>query len=165
MNEIDTPEIVIEVKLDGQLHKRNLSEDLAVDEEHINVYLQRAPGLTAYWNTLLEKQRSIVQRIKVTKDRKFAELSKHYRSIIVNDTGKVSNAQIEANILSDPDYQKIEDELLDNQEKELLLKGAVEAIRELRSTLISLSANMRQAGNISIKSPEANYRDKFRRQS
>ena len=58
---IKMPETIIAVTINGEVHKRNLSEDLRVDEMHINEFLCRAPGVTAYWNTLYEKQKSITQ--------------------------------------------------------------------------------------------------------
>ena len=156
------PPIIISVEIAGEMVRRNLSDDLKVDEEHINEYLRRAPGLTAYWNTLFEKQRSITQRNKVALDRLYASKDRRYREIARADDRKPVNAEIEAEVLNDEDYINLQEEFLDNQEKELLLKGAVEAIRELRSTLISLSANMRHSGNIGVKNAEQKYRDKFR---
>ena len=161
MDEVKLPSIVIDVTIGNDHIQRNLSDDLRVDDSHINDYLQRSPALTAYWNTLYERQRSIVSRNKVKLERKKAELDKKLRKERRQDGAKVSQAEIEALVLTDNEYIVIEDEYLNNKEVELTLKGAVEAIRELRSTLISLSANLREAGSIRMKSPEQIYRDKM----
>ena len=81
------------------------------------------------------------------------------------DRKRAVNAEVEATILNHPDFVVIEEKYLTARETELTLKGAVEAIRELRSTLISLSANMRSSGNIKIKSAEESYRNKFGKKS
>lgn len=133
----------ITVSMGGQIYKRSLLDDLTVDEEHVNTYLVEAPGKTAWWHQLYEQQKTKVQKQEVALKRKHAELSKHYRKSAADDGQKISNAEVESLVISDPEYQNIEDALLDMQETLNLLRGAVEAVKELRSTLISLSANLR----------------------
>lgn len=157
------PSIVVSMEMGGEIVKRNLSEDLKLDEEHINEYLIRQPGIVAYWNNLHERQKSVVDRVKVAKQRKYAELQRHYRDIAKNDESRVTNAEIESRIFADTAFQEIEDRLLEEEEKCGVLKSAVEALREMRSTLISLSANMRAGGDIKIKTPEERYLEKRRK--
>lgn len=157
------PPIEISVRIDGQLVKRNLSEDLRVDEEHINDYLLKAPAITAYWNTLYEQQRSATTRCRVALERKKAELDQRFRKEAKADGRKISNTEVEALIMTHGEYTVLEDEYLNHRETELTLKGAVEAVKEYRSTLISLSANMRSSGTVKINaSPaEETYRKRF----
>jgi hypothetical protein len=159
------PPIIITVKIGGVVEQRNLSDDLSVSEDHINEYLIRSPALTAYWNMLHEKQRSIVQRTEVAVKRKRGEIAKRQRELRRSDNEKISVSEIESLIDCDPDFQEIENQYLDLCDNERLLKGAVDSIKELRSILISLSANMRQSGHIKIKDPETKFREKFGRSS
>lgn len=145
------PELEINVRVGDQIVKRKLSDDLAVDEEHINDTLLRAPGITAYWASLYERQRGITQRKKVELERLRAQKDKHYRTLAKRGSDRVSNAEIAAMIQTDEEYTAVEDEYLQLHETELILKAALEAIKELRSTLISLSANMRTERQIKQK--------------
>lgn len=155
------PPMIISVEIDGQLVRRNLTDDLKTDEAHINDYLKRAPGLTAYWNTLYEKQRSIAQRAKVSMERKRAQADARIRRDASMDNRKVTDKQVESMVTCDSEFTQAEDNYLTQHETELTLKGAVEAIKELRSTLISLSANMRSEGVIRISGAEEQYKSKF----
>ena len=143
--------INVAVTIRGISHTRNLSEDLNVDEENIQTVLQQAPGKTAYWHMLYEQQRSIVQRIKVAMERKYAKLNMQFRKDATNDGAKTSTNEIEARILCDEDYQTLQDRYLDEQEKERILKAAINSLDELRSTLISFSSNMRTLGDVKVK--------------
>ncbi len=159
----ETPPVQIQVRVGDEIHTRNLSDDLRVDEEHINEYLTRAPGLTAYYNMLYEKQRSIVTRNKVALERLYATLDAQYRKQKRDDDQKPVNAEIENLVKLNDDYCTLEDQLVENQETLNLLKAAVESIKEMRSTLISLSANMRSSGSIrvALKEKEEIFKKRF----
>jgi hypothetical protein len=140
------PAMEIAITINGEVHKRNLANDLSVDEEHINDTLIDAPGKTAYWNYLYQCQKSIVSKQKVKVERYAAELGKRLREEARADDHRTTDKSVADEIASDEIYQSLQNELLDMEELENQLKAAVEAIRELRSTLISLSANLRTEG-------------------
>jgi hypothetical protein len=137
------PEIVISVELNGTTHRRDLMEDLVVDEEHIDQYLIEAPGKTAWWHHLYEQQKTRCQKQEVKIERLAAELDVKFRKEADDDSRRVTDKAILSLIKTDEEYQGLEDELLEMKETLNILKAAVAAIGELRSTLISLSANMR----------------------
>ena len=157
------PDIDISVHINGKLIQRNLSEDLRIEEKHINESLIHLPGITAYWNHMYQTQKSITLRNKVSLEREKAKIDTRIRTMHKNDGTKVTNPEIEASVLLDETYQEIEDQYLLNKETELILKAACEAVKELRSTGISLSANMRSSGDVKINSIEKRYRDKIKK--
>jgi len=143
--------IEITVNIQGTEYQRNLSDDLAVTEDHIQEVLIQAPGKATFWNMLYQKQRSVVQKLKVTMERTYAELNTEYRRNADQDGKKISQDEVAAMILCNKDYQEIQDTLLVEQEKSNVLKAATDGIESLKSTLISLSANMRSQIGIHVK--------------
>jgi hypothetical protein len=143
--------IEVSVTISGTNHTRSLSDDLKVTEEHIQEVLIQAPGKTAHWNLLYQQQKSIKGRVKTSLESKHAELNLRFRKEANQDGVKISANEVEAKILCSPEYQELQNILLDEQEKENVLKACVDAIDELKSTLISLSANMRTLGDVKIK--------------
>jgi len=154
MTESDIPDMEIVIKINGNLEKRNLRDDLKIDEAHINDYLIRAPGITAYYHRLYETQKTKVQKEEVSLTRLKAEIDKRERVKARADNRKITSSEIDAIVALDKNYQILEDQSLESQETLNILKGAVEAIRELRSTLISLSANLRSSGDIRLRNED-----------
>lgn len=142
------PSIVINVEVDGQIEKRDLTKDLSVQDEHINEWLQKAPGIIAYWHTLYEKQKSIVDKHEVKLNRKRAEVEKEIRKQRKQDESKITNSEIQSEIITNESFQELEDKFFDLRETMHLLKAASEAVKSLNSTLYSLSSNMRYTGSI-----------------
>ena len=149
------PPMEVSVQVGDNIVKRDLAADLALDEDHINEWIKKQPALVAYWNMLFQKQRSIVERTKIRKQRKYAELDKKIRQSAANDGRSITNKEVEQGVFLDEEYQAIEEELLQAEETLGILKAAIEAIRNQGSALIGLSANMRAEGSIvKIKKPQ-----------
>jgi hypothetical protein len=148
----EVPPILISVSVGSEFVERSLSDDLKTDEDHINVTLLKSPGITAYWNSLYEKQKSVVNKIELGLKRYGATLDKQIRQELKHKDEKFTNGEVVALISLDADYMKLEDLHLEEKETELILKACVEAVKEHRSMLISLSANLRQEGSLGFKS-------------
>ena len=172
MTKKEVERIVVAIEVDGQTQKRDLTEDLKIDEEHINDHLIRMPAITAWWHRMYEVSRTRVQQKKLEIERHGAELDKNIREELTlennhvsdSDKIKVTDTRVSNLIKLDRAYQKLEDELLELQETYNFLKAATEAIKEARSTLISLSANMRTEYNMGSRSrktvePESSSRN------
>ena len=92
---------------------------------------------------MYEIAKTRVLKAQVRLDRCEAELDANFRRELEANDEKITDKRIANLIKLDKRYQEIEDELLDLKETANFMKFATEAIKEKRSTLISLSANMR----------------------
>jgi hypothetical protein len=136
-------DIIVSIEVNGEIQKRNLTDDLKVTEDHINEHLKAAPGIIAWWYKMYEISRTRVLKKEVQLERVAAELDVEIREDMENREEKITDVRVQRAIQLNKRYQAIQDELLDMKETLNFFKFATKGLEEKRSTLISLSSNMR----------------------
>lgn len=141
-------ELQITIKMGDEVVKRNLKEDLAVDIDHINEVLIQNPGKTAYYNTLFQRIKSQADKVQARLRKIEATADKTIRL----ENPEATETQIKNLVVLNEERLAAEAYLLELREQQGLLAAAIEAMKDMRSTLISLSSNMRaELGGVMVK--------------
>ena len=180
LNEVDEQTLTISVMVNGKPFNRSLASDLRVNESEINNYLIQNPGKVAHWVTWHGKAKVSAAHIKLFYEETLARIReevrkdsreqyllqlKAYGSIPKKDRDGVPKpslptvSEVDDRALLHDDVRQANRDLIEANEVVGLLQAAVSAIKDLSSTLISLSANMRteqKSLNNSFKDTDVN---------
>ncbi len=116
------------------------NKETKINEDDINGDFIRLPGDLAYWNQKAALAHKAMLKAKTNVE--FIE-SKLYLKIRQEAETKLTEAHLNAMVITDPSYQEAKNILDEAESTKAELAGVVDAIRSKRDCLISLGANMR----------------------
>lgn len=151
MNELQ--ELADEYIVAGVVYDSKLSEDLNVNQAHLNdEYVTHAERF-AWYSTAHDLALDYELRTKAELDRLYAQLDYTVRTEALNAGVKMTEKKVENSVITRPEYVKKQEELFDAKRNAALLKSAMYAMIHKKEMLISLGANYRAEGasDISLK--------------
>jgi hypothetical protein len=161
---LEISNLTITVMIEGIQFSRSLTDDLNVSEDEINRWLKEQPTKMAYWSIWSGRAEVILDAMehnlkKVEAEAYAAERKKiydqyktefHDYAILPPPEQKVQAKPKEPTadvykyaIEYSPEYREAVNKVIQAKEVVKYMKSAVTALYDLRSTLISLSSNMR----------------------
>lgn len=149
----------------------NLADDLFIDPANINEAFCEQPAKFAWWATvaaqakaLLDHKKSEVERWEEQlKKTLIGELDAEVRMTLEMNGEKVTETKVTNGIYAHPKYKEaqeklytLKDELLELQQKFVVLDIAKESMNQRKDMLISLGAQLRLEGGNSVLSMKEN---------
>lgn len=122
------------------LEKKSISEELSINDLHLNEEIMGQPLLMRKYTQELSKLRKKCKSIKNQLELKEARLAVKF----ANDGKGKRVSEIEASIIQDDEVQKLRIELYDAEELQDEYEGIVRSIAQRMDALKDLSANIRK---------------------
>ena len=121
-------------------------EPMALEQEY-----QRVPSDLAYWNERYARALKVHLTCKAGEKTYEAYLKIEHREALhaaregeKSGSGRVTESMVEAAVLTDPRYQKFQDERVNAEVEKVRIAGILDALRAKKDMLVSLGAHVRQ---------------------
>lgn len=136
-------------------------DDISVNMANLDDAFVTQAALFAHYAMQAAKAAEQVDNVKMLLDVKKAELYNEHREILFKSGAKVTEAMIDAAVITDKRYQRVWK--AHNEAKGILemVKASAEAFRQRRDMIVQIGTNAREErkGEVFIKSREAKEED------
>jgi len=139
---------VIEVEVDGRTYILDSQEDVKIDPGDIDGEFIQMGQLLEDYGTLGEHANAAVLEKNYELDRLYAIVDHNIRLEFESAGVKPTVKTVDNSVITNQGYQKVKLELLELTKTAKLIAVVLKAIQGKKECLVSLAANMRQAGEL-----------------
>lgn len=131
----------VKVKIGEQIVEENLQESIrfSVDDEEVLEKMSKAASRYAYWSTIAVVQKKRLNEI----EDEFEHWKAVQRGALRADAGKTTEKALDEQLIVNPEYQKRQKAVRDNDSKLEIIKTAIRAYEKQMQMLQSVGATRR----------------------
>lgn len=137
-------------------------EQLKIDDNDLNTVCKMQPVLFAEWAKLSVEAADERERGKLLVEQTYANIDKEIRRIASESGIKLTEKQIESQIITNEDYIRVQKEYLEKSKNAAILQIAKQAF-EQRKSMIEMICRLRINESYQTDIPNTMSRDELRR--
>ena len=133
----------VTVKIGGREYTFDIAKELAIDINDLNKELSEQPGKYAFWSALSTALEDEYARLKLIVQSKKAERYKQIRQKLMDENKKVTEAQLENELTSDPEILQLEQLIIEKEKDRNIVRAIRDAFVQRKDSLVTIALNMR----------------------
>jgi len=133
----------VSVKIGGREYTFDVAKELAIDINDLNKELSEQPGKYAFWSALSTALEDEYARLKLIVQSKKAEKYKQIKQKLLDENKKVTEAQLENELASDPEILQLEQLIIEKERDRNIVRAVRDAFVQRKDSLVTIALNMR----------------------
>jgi hypothetical protein len=133
----------VTVKIGGREYTFDIAKELAIDINDLNRELSEQPGKYAFWSALSTALEDEYARLKLVVQSKKAERYKQIKQKLLDENKKVTEAQLENELASDPEILQLEQLIIEKERDKNIVRAIRDAFVQRKDSLVTIALNMR----------------------
>jgi hypothetical protein len=133
----------VTVKIGGREYTFDIAKELAIDINDLNRELSEQPGKYAFWSALSTALEDEYARLKLIVQSKKAERYKQIKQKLLDENKKVTEAQLENELASDPEILQLEQLIIEKERDKNIVRAIRDAFVQRKDSLVTIALNMR----------------------
>jgi hypothetical protein len=133
----------VTVKIGGREYTFDIAKELAIDIHDLNKELSEQPGKYAFWSALSTALEDEYARLKLIVQSKKAERYKQIKQKLLDENKKVTEAQLENELASDPEILQLEQLIIEKERDKNIVRAIRDAFVQRKDSLVTIALNMR----------------------
>jgi len=141
----------VSVKIGGRDYAFDITKELAIDINDLNKELSEQPGKYAFWSALSTALEDEYARLKLVVQSKKAERYKQIKQKLLDENKKVTEAQLENELASDPEILQLEQLIIEKERDRNIVRAIRDAFVQRKDSLVTIALNMRVEKDAELK--------------
>lgn len=141
----------VSIKIGGREYTFDITKELAMDINDLNRELSEQPGKYAFWSALSTALEDEYARLKLVVQSKKAERYKQIKQKLLDENKKVTEAQLENELASDPEILQLEQLIVEKERDRNIVRAIRDAFVQRKDSLVTIALNMRVEKDAELK--------------